>query len=200
MVEAKDPLTRAGNHLMDAGEWGSARDLYRTAFTRGLPDPPVFVGNLRHAETYDRVAYWEQLRERYPQSPDVLANFIIVLTEARQPRRIVALCTDLLAALEQAPWDARWLSVRRFWAALDVDPRLAGPPYAALAEDFLRIWADRGTRQALQDLARVRDPRWIPQLALLRDAEALPPVVREFVAAKIRELEALSTAMAALEG
>lgn len=188
-----DSLIREANRLMDEGDWDRARDLYREAFIQALPE--YWVSNLRFAEEYDSIHFWEVLLEKYPDSFAVYENLIIVLAKAHRVDAVVRLCTELLqagsAALEgeYIIRRTRWF---RFMAALRAFHIRYSGSYKTVPEDFTKLWELGSRREIIQALTTLADPTAIPMLELLAREAWLPTPVKQLIEMKIHELQKLA--------
>jgi len=195
MPDENKLITKA-NGLMDAYDWAGARDLYRKAFLHTLPRIGSEVTNLRLAETYERVEYWQQLWKNHPDSYAVWSNLIAVLAESRRASQVVKVCTQILKENDSVIQDVdqirrvRWLRFRAAVGALTEVPH-AGP-YETVPDDFAHLWESGSQADLLTSLASLADPKAIPVLEVVAGQVGTPQSVKRFVVAKIHELRILA--------
>ncbi len=193
-------LIEEADRLLEGNEFAAARDMFRAVCLLAPPTRHTLV-NLNVAEEQEQLQFSRTLVQKYPDS--LMAQLEEVMAFMRLGSHWNAhaaiRCTDILQALDLTLVEEHQVRRLRFRAATRTGYYSAREPYQTIVEDFSKLWvagntyhwAARSRQGMLQDLAAMNEPEATLILETLAGEDWLPPLVKQLLEAKIRELRIL---------
>lgn len=177
---------------LDKNDFAGAIEDYRAAAVQMPPKIDLVLGNLSVAETQERLAFAREMSRLYPDSIIVGFREAQLLLESGFTPQAIERFSNLIALSKEDSLQEKRARLGRLEAALR-----AGT-YQVFVEDFLWLWKvatlPLQKQHLLRFLSRADKVDFLSMLKQLLEGERFPLEIRNFVQAKIDELEAFNSA------
>ena len=176
----------------DKNDFAGAIEDYRAAAIQMPTKIDLVLGNLSVAETQERLAFAREMSRLYPDSIIVGFREAQLLLESGFTPQAIERFSNLIALSKEDLLQEKRARLGRLEAALR-----AGA-YQVFVEDFLWLWKAATLplqkQHLLRFLSRADKVDFLSMLKQLLEGERFPLEIRNFVQAKIDELEAFNSA------
>lgn len=191
MTDVDERIAEAKTKL-DKNDFAGAIEDYRAAAVQMPTKIDLVLGNLSVAETQERLAFAREMSRLYPDSIIVGFREAQLLLESGFTLQAIERFSNLIALSKEDLLQEKRARLGRLEAALR-----AGA-YQVFVEDFLWLWKAATLplqkQHLLRFLSRADKVDFLSMLKQLLEGERFPLEIRNFVQAKIDELEAFNSA------
>lgn len=191
MTDVDERIAEAKTKL-DKNDFAGAIEDYRAAAVQMPTKIDLVLGNLSVAETQERLAFAREMSRLYPDSIIVGFREAQLLLESGFTLQAIERFSNLIALSKEDSLQEKRARLGRLEAALR-----AGT-YQVFVEDFLWLWKvatlPLQKQHLLRFLSRADKVDFLSMLKQLLEGERFPLEIRNFVQAKIDELEAFNSA------